>query len=151
MSGGVVGWNSQGPALAPSEVSNPNQAGTFAAAERMALAKRPWPHYRLRIFDGNDLPAEVPADCNWAVGTVIGETSFVELGPMASGLRQGLAPSGFVRVAEVRAFPPVHSYYYPFLTNADYRELASTSLVQLWRERAMGLGYVIYRRSTGRP
>ena len=150
--GGVAGWNHFGPPIAPTEITRVSASGLFTAAERMALARRPGPHYRLQLVDGFPLPGNVPPECRWIVEARLGALSMLELagidwGPGKEELfGRTPAPVGFAPIAEVRAFPEPHTFMYPYMSVLDLDELRSISLARLWRERRLGSGFVIYRR-----
>ena len=101
------------------------------------------------IVPAQAVPAAIPAGCQWVVEARLGTLSMLELSPLKfiQHQRSPAAPPGFQPVAEVRAFPELHTFTYPFMTVMDLDELRSVSLARMWRDRRMGPSFVIYRRT----
>lgn len=144
--GGIVGFNQFGPDIAPTQAQSANPSGSFAAAERAAVALRPPPHHRLQLVERYRLPEVIPPDCDFLVEGRIGEQSSLELGPVSAEPPPPVAPPGFETIWQVRAVPELHSRLYPYMTVLDLEELREISIARLWRERKLGSSYVIHRR-----
>jgi hypothetical protein len=150
LNGALVGWNVFGPALAPAEASITSATGAFALAERAAIALRPPPHYRLRLQEGFSAPKQIEDDCGTLVLAHLGALSTLELGPQPPTATEPPASLNLVRIAEIQAFPQVHTTTYPLMSFMDIDELRRISLGDLWRNRRYGPSYVIYQRVRSR-
>ena len=117
-----------------------------ALAERAAIALRPPPHYRLRLHEGFSAPKQIEDDCGTLVLAHLGALSTLELGPQPPTATEPAASLNLVRIAEIQAFPQVHTTTYPMMSFMDIDELRRISLGDLWRNRRYGPSYVIYQR-----
>ncbi len=149
MNVGILGTNIFGPPLVPT--NPPPGKGAFTRARVIASERMSGPRFDVRVLDTYQIPAEATRGCEWLVLGRRGQESHVERGTGPITMAQPTAPAGYTAVTTIEAFPEEHSYFYPLPTTLDYDALRATSIGTLWRERAMGPSFDIYRRSSNEP
>lgn len=149
---GTAGENLFGPQLAPNAL--PPGHGPFTRARAKAFARGKGKKFALRIIEDEPgwtaesgrIPAAASKGCDWVVLGRRGRISNVEYGlDKKNGEVRTEAPPGFRLAATVEAYPPPHSKSYSLFSSLDYAELSSVSFPALWKNRAMGLSFDIYR------
>lgn len=142
----VLGENVFGPPLLSAE--NPAGHGPFTMARSKADSRRSGVRYALTILDySQDIPSDAGARFDWLVIGRRGVSSTVEFGTDAvTPIGAATIPPGFNLVESVRAYPEMHSHFYPYPTTLDYQALRGISLASLWDKGAMGMSFDIYER-----
>lgn len=143
MNAGVVGENIFGPPLVPT--NPPPGSGAFTRARVIASQRMDGPRFELRVLDTILFPAQATQGCEWLVIGRRGQESHIERGTGPIRMIRPSAPTGYTLVADINAFPEEHSLFYPFPTTLDYDALRASSIGKVWRDRAMGLSFEVYR------
>lgn len=143
---GITGDNIYGPPLVP---ANPQPGrGAFTNARVMASQRMNGPRFELRILDSVLIPPQATEGCEWLVIGHRGQEARIDHGTGPVTMVQPTAPAGYAKVAAIDAFPEQHSIAYPFPSTLDYDVLRANSIARIWRDRAMGLSFEIYRLSS---
>lgn len=153
---GSAGENIFGPQLVPANL--PQGHGAYTNARVKAFAGMNGKKFALRIVnhepgwiaESGRLAPESAKGCEWLVLGRHGRLAAVEYG--LSGENPEIrtsAPAGFQRLETIESYPHPHSKSYSVFSSLDYEELRSVSVLDLWRNRAMGLSFDIYKASGG--
>lgn len=143
MNHGAQGENFAGPQLLAANL--PPGTGAFTRARAAASGAAAGPRFFVQIGNQSALPSDLKPGCEWLVVGRRGELSVVESGRPTAAVVETPVPPGYEPRFAVRAFPEEHSNYAPHLTSLDYEQLRRTSVAEIWRRRAMGLHFDVYR------
>lgn len=139
----AAGENHAGPDLLAENF--PAGTGSFTRARAAANGAKSGPRYFVQLGNHTSLPGDLRPGCEWLVIGRRGKLSHVEMGTAAPEVASTSIPPGYEKKVTITAFPEEHSNYAPHLTTLDYDELRRTSIAEIWRRRAKGLHFDIYR------